>query len=109
MYTIIEDKFMGQADILRILECELKKTETILNLIKEKDIKEEVLWESAAKKEDIAMMLGISIDSIARSISKLIVQDKIVSLKNEKDKRKRKYMIKNERVNDLVNNGNSKL
>ena len=100
---------MAQADLLKILEKNIKQIEkTILNITKEEEVMDE-LWKVAISRQDFINVLGISMKSVSHGLAKLHLQDKVLKLRDEeKDKRRIKYVYKLKSINNMVDNGSNK-
>ena len=98
---------MGQEDIIRLLEIKIKTLEQRLKNLDGEDEKKKLLWDEALTKDDIAYVFDIGIDAISRSIHKLLIKEKIISIQKELDQRKRRYMINDKFIRDLVDLWNS--
>ena len=85
---------MGQDETLQLLqelEQELLKE---LENIKDNDKIIDHVWNKALSTEDLALVLGLTVVSVSRSIKKLMLKDQILEVRTKKDRRKIKYITK---------------
>ncbi len=100
---------MGQADILKLLDQQIKTLEkNIKQASKDEEILE-ILWKQSFSKSEIVELLGTSLKSVGVALGKLHARDQIIKLKNKKeDSRAVKYVIINEFFNNMDDRRNNK-
>ena len=95
---------MGQAEILYEMDKRVHELIDVIKKLEEEDERLSKVWESAFSKGELSTLLGVSMDAVGKSIHKLLLNDEVLSLKNSIDKRKRRYMIKNDDIIQRMDN-----